>query len=309
MLCASSRPSPVMTRSAPRWPRRGRRGRRSAPRRATRSPRRQRAVPHPRLPRRPLRASRRRPDRSRGRARRPRTAGPRRARRPRLAWRPFCGANTAAAPSGPCSGLVTSAATTMSVSCSRGSRRMRSTSAMRCSQAPPGSTTAPSAARSRAPSATSSPVPPSVDALPPRHTMMRDGSVSRAARIASPSPSGGAGHRVPGSPPGSRPSPQDEASSTTAVEPSDARRRAPAAPVGPRVVTGLGRSRPRRRRRGSRRPPSAIGPQDAPGVGDAARTPAAIAAAASCAVREPLNALGATRTRRGPVAVLPGRSA
>ena len=59
---------------------------------------------------------------------------------------PFCGANTAAAPSGPCSGLVTSAAMTMSVSCSRGSRRVRSTSAMRCSQAPPGSTTAPSAA-------------------------------------------------------------------------------------------------------------------------------------------------------------------
>src|SRR5690242_2702892 len=80
---------------------------------------------------------------------------------------PFCGPYTSAAPSGPVSGLSTSAARMMSAGYSAWCKPVRSRAATSRRPAPPGRTGSPLVSSTRAPNAWSRPAPPSVLALPP----------------------------------------------------------------------------------------------------------------------------------------------
>ena len=94
---------------------------------------------------------------------------------------PFCGPNTALAPSGPVSGLVTSQAAMTCTSPSRLSRPLRSTRSTSASAAPPGRTSRPSWSSSRTPNACRRPQPASLVALPPSPTMIVSAPASSAA--------------------------------------------------------------------------------------------------------------------------------
>ena len=119
-----------------------------------------------------------------------------------------------------------------------------------------------------------------------------------AARTCSPTPrvSARQGARRP---PGSRPSPLDSASSTSAVRPSTAYVASTGSPVGP-LTGAVRRSQPAARSAATvPSPPSPIGADRTSRVGSAARRPAARWAATEAASRDPLNESGASRTERG----------
>lgn len=97
---------------------------------------------------------------------------------------PFCGPNTAAAPFGPHNGFRTSHATRIATLASRGSRPDRSMRCTRAASAPIPVSSWPDASRKCPPSARTSPIPPSVVALPPTATTIVVGLKSSAARSA-----------------------------------------------------------------------------------------------------------------------------
>ena len=106
----------------------------------------------------------------------------------------------------------------------RGCRHARRAAAGRCARgprasAPPGPTSPPAASRNRPPSACAMPTPPSFVALPPMHTTTRAGPCSSACPISSPVPrwSCGAGR---GAPSRTSASPDALAISTTATSPA-----------------------------------------------------------------------------------------
>ena len=129
---------------------------------------------------------------------------------------PFCGANTAAAPSVPVRGLVTSHANTIGMFRTSSGTSVSSMRASRGSAPPPSGNSQSSASRKRWPSARARPVPPSVVALPPNPSTMRSAPASIAARISSPVPKVDAanGSRSAGE---MRSMPLAAANSTTAV--------------------------------------------------------------------------------------------
>ena len=101
---------------------------------------------------------------------------------------PFCGANTAAAPFGPVSGLVTSHARMMGTLHTSSGTSVPSIRASRCSAPPPSGNSRSRSSRKRYPSARARPLPPSVVALPPKPSTIRIAPASIAAWINSPVP-------------------------------------------------------------------------------------------------------------------------
>ena len=105
---------------------------------------------------------------------------------------PFWGAKTAAAPRAPSSGLSTSVAAISSHPARRGSSSLRSArSRAERPPPPPGAAGCPWRSLSRAPSACSSPAPPSVLAVPPTPTTSLRQPASRAARMSLADPEAG----------------------------------------------------------------------------------------------------------------------
>ncbi len=242
---------------------------------------------------------------------------------------PFCGANTAAAPAGPSSGLSTSAASTRVVVARRGSSPDRSSRCRSASAAPPSGSSSPSASSNRAPRAASRPAPPSVLADPPTPTTTSSAPRSSAADSASPNPRLDAVSGA-GMPPGSRPSPHASAISTTTVTRVDPAARPgercggdsallrwgaagsrPAtthssgrtasvaltgSPVGPCTATGTAANPAASAAATVPSPPSATGTTTTRAVGATSSRPRRTASATSSEVSEPLNASLATTT-------------
>ena len=105
------------------------------------------------------------------------------------AWEaPFCGPNTALAPVGPVSGLVTSQAAVMETFLRAGSIVLMSMVARSARAAPPCLRSLPFPSRRRTPRACRSPAPASLVALPPSPTMMRLAPERTAASMSSPVP-------------------------------------------------------------------------------------------------------------------------
>src|SRR5690606_18236222 len=220
---------------------------------------------------------------------------------------PFCGPNTAAAPLGPESGFVTSLST-VTPPAGSGARRDRSAEASSSRPAAPSTTDAPKSLRNRAPSAVSSPMPPSVEALEPMPSTRRETPASSAALMACPKPSVDASSGRRSSPSSSMP--DVFASSTTPVPPGsssvagsrshDEFTGAPAGPVtrtGTRFASGIAFSNAST----VPSPPSAMGRSVKVSAGDERTQPSAIATAASAAVTDPLKLSGAMTIVRGSV--------
>ena len=209
---------------------------------------------------------------------------------------PFCGPNTAAAPSGPSSGFVTSVATATLTPVSRSRTGVSSVDATRDSVPPPSPTGAPNASSTPAPSAPSIPAPPSVLAVPPTVRTSRVAPCISASASSSPTPQVCAPSAVSGL--GSTNSiPHARADSMYAVPSSTAYRALTASSSGPRTVSRTIRAPAASRTSSVPSPPSATGQVTISASGNASRTPSAIASAASTAVRLPLNLSGAMTTR------------
>ena len=169
----------------------------------------------------------------------------------------------------------------------------------------PGAIGSPSASRMRAPRARRIPAPPSVEALDPRPTMMRDTPARSASTIASPTPvvSASQGRRRPCS----ASIPEVDANSMTAVVPPHAPSggtsthalswRSPSAPVariGRSVAPGIAA----KNASSVPSPPSAIGRTITSSSGLARPQPRANASAARRADTDPLKLSGAITMRR-----------
>lgn len=209
---------------------------------------------------------------------------------------PFCGPYTAAAPCGPSSGLSTSEATRNSISPKRRSP-VRSAFARRASAAPPGGSSRPASSSSRAPIAWARPAPPSLVATPPSPSTIRRAPARAAARISSPAPRLVAVSGASFPPFRSCASPQACAASITAVPPRRAKEAVTRCPATGPVTSTTIRSNPAATAASTvPSPPSATGSSTVAVPGEAARSPAAIRAAASAAVSDPLNLSGAMTT-------------
>src|SRR5690606_20310109 len=208
---------------------------------------------------------------------------------------PFCGPYTAAAPSGPTSGFVTSVATTTRVPRSRASRPERSSPVSPPSPAPPPSSRCPPT--SRAPRAPRAPEPPSVQATPPTPTTISRQPRSSACRTSSPTPPLCARSAVSGVGV-TRTRPHACAASTYAVPSPTASRACTGPPNGPVTRNRCSTAPADSSASTVPSPPSATGTTTTSASGSRSCTASVMTAAACSALRVPLNLSGATTTRR-----------
>jgi hypothetical protein len=171
----------------------------------------------------------------------------------------------------------------------------RSTLPSPASAAPPGASSRPESSVSRAPSACTSPAPPSVVATPPRPSTTRLAPSSAAARISSPTPwlvavSGAS------DPAGSKVSPHAWAASMTAVPSSIASDAVTGCPAGPRTAAPIRRYPAATAASTVPSPPSATGVSTISPAKPPRARPDATRAATCSADRLPLNLSGATTT-------------
>ncbi|MNN52584.1 hypothetical protein D3C81_1672930 [compost metagenome] len=187
-VCASQRPSPVMTQSAPSifaarptssattsTP-----GRNAAPRNAL--------APKPMPPAAPVPGTARTSCANSDAQQSANRANAVSSRRTCSSLAPFCRPKVNEAPCGPHNGLSTSAATSKRMDCKRRSICARSILATCCRARPPGCNGCALASRKRTPRALSMPVPASLVALPPMVRMIFSAPAATASRISCPVP-------------------------------------------------------------------------------------------------------------------------
>ena len=188
---------------------------------------------------------------------------------------PFCGPKTGAAPSGPSSGVATSASAITRAA----SPQPDANAASSTSDPPPSGSGLPSVFSNVHPSPRAAPVPPSTVAVPPSPTTTDLAPRSTAVQISSPTPRVvvRSGSRSSGS---TSARPHAEALSMIAVSPSIHPSSAETgSPIGP-VTGSRSRSAPTGNTTSSRPfPPSATGHSSTEAPGSARRTPVAIASA------------------------------